>query len=199
MAETGVRTRPRILEAAKGALLEYGYAGLSTRRVAEAAGVPLSQIHYHFGSKKQLILDLLAEEDEELLERQRHLYETEMPLWKQWEMACDYFDDDLDSGYARVLVEMIAAGWTDPEVAGAIRGRLGGWFRLLGEVSSRAADRFGDLGPFTPEEVAALVGSPFIGAEAMILVGMDEDVMPIRSALRKIGEMIRVLEEEGGP
>ena len=28
-----------------------GYANLSTRRVADSAGVPLSQIHYHFGSK----------------------------------------------------------------------------------------------------------------------------------------------------
>ena len=33
-------------------------AGLSTRDVAAAAGVPLSQIHYHFGSKQSLVLAL---------------------------------------------------------------------------------------------------------------------------------------------
>ena len=40
-------------------LLADGYAGLSTRKVAEEAGVPLSQLHYHFGSKGGLILALL--------------------------------------------------------------------------------------------------------------------------------------------
>ena len=45
-------TRLRILAAAKGVLMEAGYANLSTRGIAEAAGVPLSQIHYHFGSKQ---------------------------------------------------------------------------------------------------------------------------------------------------
>ena len=38
-------TRLRILVAAKGELLDVGYAKLSTRGIAEAAGVPLSQIH----------------------------------------------------------------------------------------------------------------------------------------------------------
>ena len=37
-------TRLRILAAAKAALLDVGYASLSTRGIAEAAGVPLSQI-----------------------------------------------------------------------------------------------------------------------------------------------------------
>ena len=64
-------TRASILAAARACLLAEGYANLSTRRVAEAAGVPLSQIHYHFGSKQQLILAVLEAENERLLERQR--------------------------------------------------------------------------------------------------------------------------------
>ena len=39
-------TRLRILAAAKAALLDAGYASLSTRGIAVVAGVPLSQIHY---------------------------------------------------------------------------------------------------------------------------------------------------------
>jgi AcrR family transcriptional regulator len=37
--------RKALLDAAKKVLRRYGYSGLSTRGVAEAAGVPLSQIH----------------------------------------------------------------------------------------------------------------------------------------------------------
>ena len=54
----------------RGRLLADGYAGLSTRKVAEEAGVPLSQLHYHFGSKQGLILALLEEENQRRLERQ---------------------------------------------------------------------------------------------------------------------------------
>jgi AcrR family transcriptional regulator len=69
--EATADTRSAIVAAARGRLLADGYANLSTRRVADAAGVPLSQIHYHFGSKRQLILAVLAAENERLLERQR--------------------------------------------------------------------------------------------------------------------------------
>ena len=105
-------TRLRILAAAKGVLLDVGYANLSTRGIAEAAGVPLSQIHYHFGSKQNLMLAVLDMENRMRLARQAAMYESDKPLWEQWLQACDFFDDDLESGYVRVLMEMTAAGWS---------------------------------------------------------------------------------------
>jgi AcrR family transcriptional regulator len=194
-----LETRARILTAAKRALLEVGYANLSTRTIAEAAGVPLSQIHYHFGSKQNLILELLDEENRRRLDRQSALYDSEMPLWKQWLQACDFFDDDLESGYVRVLMEMTAAGWSNPEIAGAVSAEVRGWFDLLADVARRAEDRFGTLGPFTPQEVAALAGLPFLGAEAVILLGLDDSLIAARSALRKIGELLRMLEDPPQP
>ncbi len=189
------RTRANILDAAKQALLDTGYAGLSTRRIAEAAGVPLSQIHYHFGSKQGLVLDVLEEENRRLIERQRSLYATDMPLWKQWEQACDFLEDDLASGYVRVLQELTAAGWSDPEIAGAVKQMLAKWFGVLADVAGKAATRIGGLGPFTPAEAGLIAGAPFLGAEAMILLGFSEEDLPIRSALRKFGEVLRSLEE----
>src|SRR5215210_829655 len=110
--DTAVRaadTRALILDAARMRLLADGYAGLSTRKVAEQAGVPLSQLHYHFGSKQGLILALFEEENQRRLARQHRLYAEETPLWQRYERACDFLEDDLDSGYVRVLHEMIAA------------------------------------------------------------------------------------------
>jgi AcrR family transcriptional regulator len=189
-------TRASILAAARSRLLAVGYANLSTRAVAEEAEVPLSQIHYHFGSRQQLILAILEAENDRLLERQRRMFAGPEPLWKQWERACDFLEEDLESGYVRVLQEMVAAGWSDPEVATAVRVFLGGWYRLLAEVAARAAERIeGGLGPFTPGEVGALMGLPFLGAESVILLGFSEADMPTRSALRKIGTLIRSIEE----
>ena len=56
-----VDTRMLILDAARSRLLADGYGGMSTRKVADEAEVPLSQLHYHFGSKQGLILALLEE------------------------------------------------------------------------------------------------------------------------------------------
>ena len=192
-------TRLRILAAAKAALLDVGYASLSTRGIAEAAGVPLSQIHYHFGSKQNLMLAVLDIENQQRLARQAAMYRSNLPLWKQWQQACDFFDEDLESGYVRVLMEMTAAGWSNPEIAGAVSTEVQGWFDLLTEVARRAAERFGSLGPFTPEEMAALAGLPFLGTEAVILLGLDESKIAARPALRKIGELLRLVEEPPEP
>jgi AcrR family transcriptional regulator len=190
-------TRAAIVEAARVVLLREGHSRLSTRRVADVAGVPLSQIHYHFGSKQQLILAVLAAQNDQLLERQAATFSGPEPLWKQWNRACDYLEADLESGYVRILQEMIAAGWSDPAIAESVRDLLSGWFALLTEVARRELERVGGLGPFTPEEVAALMGLPFLGAEATILLGFSEGQLPSRSALRKVGDVIRNLEPNG--
>ncbi|MEX2133576.1 MAG: TetR/AcrR family transcriptional regulator [Acidimicrobiia bacterium] len=190
-------TARSILQAAKESLLDTGLSGLSTRSIADAAGVPLSQIHYHFGSKQRLVLAVLEAENDRLLERQQQMFESDFPLWKQWEQACDFLDDDLESGYVRVLHEMIAAGWSDPEIAAVVWKQLSGWQDLLAGVARRAAAKLGGLGPFTPEEIGVLAGVPFIGAEAYLLMGVQEKEYPARSALRKVGAIIRAMEEAG--
>jgi len=183
-----------LLEAAQRCLERHGVAGLSTRKVAEEAGMPLSQIHYHLGSKRGLLLALLAFQNEKLLARQEAMFAQPQPLWQRWMKACDYLEDDLSSGYVRVLQEMIAAGWADPEIAAEVRRNLRGWYRLLTEVAAEAAERLGGLGPLEPAEAAALAGHVFLGAEAIILLGVGEEEMPSRSALRKVGELLRALE-----
>jgi AcrR family transcriptional regulator len=197
VADAAVDTRTLILDAARRRLLADGYAGLSTRKVAAEAGVPLSQLHYHFGSKQGLVLDLFAEENRRRLDRQRSMYAQDRPLWQRYEQACDFLDDDLDSGYVRVLQEMVAVGWSNPQVGDAVRELLGGWFALLADVAREAERRYGRLGPFTAEEAATVIGNAFLGSEALLLLGFDRHILPIRSALRRVGVLIRELEERG--
>ena len=194
-APAAADTGALILDAARNRLLADGHAGLSTRKVAEEAGVPVSQLHYHFGSKQGLILALFEEENQRRLERQTRMYAEDTPLWQRYERACDFLEDDLDSGYVRVLQELMAAGWSNVELGVAVRELLGGWCRLLAEVAQEAERRHGRLGPFTAEEAATLAASAFFGSESLLLLGFDRDVLPIRSALRRVGVLIRQLEE----
>ena len=111
--------------------------------------MPLSQLHYHFGSKSGLILELLATENQQRLARQHRMYAEAQPLWQRYEQACDFLEDDLESGYVRVLQEMIAAGWSNQEIGDAVRELVSGWFVLLTEVAQEAEKRHGPLGPIT--------------------------------------------------
>lgn len=191
----GAETRDAILSAAKSCVLESGYGKLSTRAITDRAGVPLSQLHYHFGSKQGLVLALLEHENRQRLQRQEQMYDTDLPLWKRWEQACDYLEDDLESGYVRILQEMTAAGWSDDEVAAAVRDDIDGWFNLLVRVFTTFTHEHGALGPFEPDELATLVGVAFLGAETMILLGIPEQHYPIRQSLRRIGQVLRHHEE----
>jgi AcrR family transcriptional regulator len=157
--------------------------------------MPLSQIHYHFGSKEALVLALLGYRNERLLGRQRAMFAEDWPLWKRWERACDYLDEDVASGYVRILQEMIAAGWTNPAIAAAVRQFLSGWFELLARIGQEAGERFGGFGSLKANDVACLVGTAFLGSEALLLVGFEEDGMPLRRALRRFGALIRAAEE----
>ena len=193
--ETVADTRAAILDAARRRLLEDGQRGFSTRKVAEAAAVPLSQLHYHFGSKRGLLLAVLEEEDRRRLARQTRMYSADRPLWERYEQACDFLEDDLDSGFVRILQEMISLGWADEAIAASVRALLVRWYELLAEVATEAEAKLGPLGPFTPSELATLVGNAFIGAESLILLGFDRDRPPVRAALRRVGVLIRQLEE----
>ncbi len=188
-------TSVTLLEAAKKVLRQNGYSGLSTRDVAAAAGVPLSQIHYHFGSKQGLVLALFEFLNEQLLDRQNALFgDAALKLSEKWDRACDYLDDDIASGYVRVLQELIAASWHDPGVAKVIRAGIMGWVDLIVDVARKAEHELGGLGPFTPEQAGAFAANAFIGAESHYLLGLEKQGVPVRQALRRVGDLIRIAE-----
>ena len=188
-------TSVTLLEAAKKVLRQNGYSGLSTRDVAAAAGVPLSQIHYHFGSKQGLVLALFEFLNEQLLDRQNALFgDAALKLSEKWDRACDYLDDDIASGYVRVLQELIAASWHDPGVAKVIRAGIMGWVDLIVDVARKAEHELGGLGPFTPEQAGTFAANAFIGAESLYLLGIEKKGAPVRQSLRRVGDLIRIAE-----
>ena len=188
-------TRASILAAARERLLAVGYANLSTRAVAEAAEVPLSQIHYHFGSKQGLVLALFEYLNAQLLDRQDALFrDPTLKLSQQWDRACDYLDEDIASGYVRVLQELIAASWVDKAIAKTVTAGLMGWGDLLIELARKAERQLGSLGPFNAEEIGSLIACAFMGAESLYLLGIEKRGIPLRAALRRFGDLIRRLE-----
>ena len=98
------------------------------------------------------------------------------------------------SGYVRVLQELTAAGWSNPEIAAAIRQNQQGWIDLLTGVARRwAADR-PSIGPFTPDGLANLVASLFLGIEARLLL-QDKNQDIVLQSLRDVGHFLKTVED----
>ena len=193
-AVRGHATRLRIVEAAREVLVERGYGDTGTRAVAERAGVQLSLVHYHFGSKQQLLVAVLEHENQQLLERQQRLYGEPGPLADKWRTACEFLDEDIGSGYVRVLWELWAAGLADPELAARWREAMAGWRDLLESVFAKWAADLGLELPVSPKVLASLMANVFQGIEIEQLAGVSEAEAPHRDALDAIGDLIAKAE-----
>jgi AcrR family transcriptional regulator len=197
-AQRGDATKRRILDAARDVLVEHGYAGTSTRVVAERAGTQLSLVHYHFGGKQQLLSAVLERQNTELLERQRALYDGPGPLSEKWRVACDFLDEDLRSGFVRALWELWAAGLSEPELAARWREAMGGWRELLIEVFAEWAAGLDRAPPLPPRVLGSLAANIFQGIEIELLAGVTDDESPHREALAHLGALIERAEEARG-
>jgi AcrR family transcriptional regulator len=87
-AETS-KTRAVLLDAAEKLMLEEGYAAVTSRRVAAAAGLKPQLVHYYFRTMDDLFLALFRRRAEQGLERQARAFESEQPLWTVWELSRD--------------------------------------------------------------------------------------------------------------
>ena len=69
-----------ILDAAECLLVDVGYARITTRRLAERAGVNQGLVHYYFGSMEEVLLQAVERFTSRLVERQRSMYASDAPF-----------------------------------------------------------------------------------------------------------------------
>jgi AcrR family transcriptional regulator len=191
----GRATRAHLLDAAAEVLREKGHAATSMRAVADHAGAQLSLLHYHFGSKRGLLVAVLEELTEGLLERQQAMFADDRSFAQQWRSACDYLREDIRSGYVRILWELWAVGLADPELAERWRATQRGWRELILARLERLETERGIELPMRPRALAALIANLFEGAETEILAGVSEDESPHLEALEACATLIQGAEQ----
>src|SRR5213082_2038493 len=76
-----------LLDAAERLLVSEGYAGISTRRLAQEAGVNHGLVHYYFGSMEELFVQVLERFTARLIARQRAMYAADVPFIEKWRAA----------------------------------------------------------------------------------------------------------------
>ena len=122
-----------LLDAAERLLAEVGYAGITTRRLAEEAGLNHGLVHYYFGSNENLLMHALERFTGRLLTRQRELYATDLPFADKWRTAMHYLVGE-DIGYQKIWLELQALAWNNPEIRTRLARVNAGWRAVLTEA-----------------------------------------------------------------
>ena len=131
-----------LLDAAERLLVEIGYARITTRRLAEEAGVNHGLVHYYFGSNENLLVHALERFTERLIARQRDLYAADTPFIEKWRTAMRYLVSE-DVTYEKVWLELQAMAWNHPELRERLARVNGEWRAVLTEAFAQARDEFG--------------------------------------------------------
>lgn len=87
--EDSASTREAILDATESLMREEGYAAVSSRRVAERAGLKSQLVHYHFGTMDDLFVALYKRTEEAFFARHLQAISSDNPLRALWEFSID--------------------------------------------------------------------------------------------------------------
>jgi AcrR family transcriptional regulator len=186
MARPGQPSRPRsdsaaavtgnrqaLVDAAIETLREEGFSGASARAIARRAGCNQALVFYYFGSVADLLLAAL-----DAVSQARYVrYSTAMQVVTNpadlLAVAVEVFGEDLDAGYATVLVEMIAGTSSTPGLGAEVARRIAPWTDFA-ESAVDAALADSPLRAMVPTgEVAHAIVALYLGLE--MLATLDGD------------------------
>ncbi len=111
-----IDTKQRILDTAERLIADQGYAATSLRNIIGEAGVNLAAVHYHFGSKEDLL-------DELILRKAKSVNEERLALLARYEA---------EAGSAPVPVEKVLNAFFTPMIERG--GRNPQFIRLMGRM-----------------------------------------------------------------
>ena len=169
-----------LLDAAERLLVDVGYARVTTRRLAEEAGVNHGLVHYYFGSIENLLVRTLERFTERLIGRQRELYGSDAPFVEKWRTAMRYLMSE-DVTYEKVWLELQALAWNQPELRERVARVNGEWRAVLTEAFAEPRERYGIEMPLD-----ALVSLVMTFNEGIIL----ERLLGIESGQRELLDWI---------
>ncbi|MFI1464231.1 TetR/AcrR family transcriptional regulator [Nocardia carnea] len=83
------KNRTVLMDAAEQLMLEQGWATVTSRRIAEHAGLKPQLVHYYFRSMDELFLELFRRRADQGLEALAQVLKSERPLHALWEFSTD--------------------------------------------------------------------------------------------------------------
>ena len=112
ISEQRQQVTARLMDAAERLLYDVGYAGVTTRAVAQEAGVKHGLVHYYFGSMDELLTQTLERFVDQLAEALEALYDDPgLSFADKWRLGSQFWVDEPASRFPKILLELLAMGW----------------------------------------------------------------------------------------
>ncbi len=155
--DRGREVRRRLLAAAAELIVEVGWSAVSTRTLAERAGVAPGLVHYHFASLQALLAQAALETMRGLVEELRTVLEQASTPENVLETMLTALDDYSGRDPLSLLfVESFLAATRDEELREALA-------EVVGEFRGLLAQRFTQLGVAAPDATADVVAAAVDG------------------------------------
>jgi AcrR family transcriptional regulator len=171
-----------LLDAAERLLVESGHAAVTTRRLAEEAGINHGLVHYYFGSIENVLVQTLERFTSRLIERQRALYAAEGPFLDKWRQAMEYLE--ADAPYQKIWLELQALAWNRLDLRERIARVTAEWRTVLTEAFAKARAEHGIEMPLPA--LVALVVTFNQGIMLERLIGIDEGHAELLSWIEEV-------------
>lgn len=143
-------SRAELVKAAERLMIEEGYAAVTSRRVAAAAGLKPQLVHYYFRTMEDLYLEVFRWRAEQALAHQEEVLASDAPLTAMWRLSND-------RRWIALSIELSALANHRKSIAAEIA-RYGERFRERQmEVMTAALDRAGVDPDEVPPEVALVL------------------------------------------
>ena len=165
-----VAAEEALLDAAERLLIDVGHAGITTRKLAETAGVNHGLVHYYFGSVENLLMRALERFTDGLIERQRAMYAADEPFIEKWRTAMRYLVSE-DVKYEKIWMELQALAWNNVEIRGRLERVNAEWRAVLTDAFEAPHRELGIEMPL--EALVALVLTFNIGIMVERLAGIE--------------------------
>ena len=121
--------------------MDAGYAAITTRRLAEEAGVNHGLVHYYFGSVENVLVRVLERFTERQITRQREMYASDVPFLAKWRTAMRYLVNE-DQAYEKVWFELQALAWNRPELQERVDRVNAAWRSVLSEAFAAPREHY---------------------------------------------------------
>ncbi len=165
-------TSDKILDTTLRLLAEYGYANVNMRLIASEAGVALSQLTYHFVTKKKLINAVLDKVSDTLVSNIRaELASSDVREERLGSVSVYLRNVMKDPDILRVMVDFTAQAMWDDELRrkmNALCERISG---AVNEVLTEGSPE--DNAPVSAEVVSRFMLGAVYGISVQVLLGMD--------------------------
>ena len=195
-SEEQQKTKERIIAAASKVLAEKGYEATTLREISREAQAAPGLVHYYFGGKDELLVEVLQAAGQRFHQRMERLVQ-QVPAERSLEAVLTQLRErvDLEPDVYRLRYESFSLGLHNPVIEPKVRERLAQRRNEIGSVMAKVLENMertdgAQRSSLDPTLLAALLISIFDG---LALQKIMDPTFDLEAAYHLLAQMLHAL------